>query len=197
MSLLIASGEKARCWLGRTPTSSDVPPAPPVRDQPAVVGYARRGDQRPAVGARGPREQLPEAVLGDPAGLPMTAVAQAPCAVTSEVASGAAWTATMLGGAAGAACEPQPTTRAVPQPGENGAHGMSRAVLCQLPASPSRAGQRLASVLGEQHGERGLGARGAGPWVGAQLLANMSGPVDDHRQVVVLRHRARGQVLHR
>src|SRR5208282_3612499 len=37
--------------------------APARRDQPAVVGHALRGDQRPAAGAREPNEELPEVVL--------------------------------------------------------------------------------------------------------------------------------------
>ena len=106
-SVLVASGEKARFWLGRKPTTSEAPPpaatSPPLSATPCGV----TSDQRPAV--RGPDEELPEVVVRA-AGPPMTATAQVPCAVTSEVVSGA-----VAGGGPVpvtlAGCDPQPAIR--------------------------------------------------------------------------------------
>ena len=86
--LLVASGEKASPWLGRNPTTSEVPPAPPAATRPPLSatpsGVTR--DQRLApVGRMNSCQKL----FSDAADPPMTATAQVPCAVTSEVASGA------------------------------------------------------------------------------------------------------------
>src|SRR5207244_655679 len=84
-SVLVASGEKIRFWLGRKPTTSEAPsPAatsPPLSATPGGV----TSDQRSLVTGRKKSCQN----LSSASGPPMTATAQVPCAVTSEVDSGA------------------------------------------------------------------------------------------------------------
>ena len=84
-SVLVASGEKARFWLGRKPTVTEVVPAaatsPPLSATPCGVTRA----QRLAPAGRTKSCQKSSCAAAGP---PMTATAQVPCAVTSEVLSG-------------------------------------------------------------------------------------------------------------
>src|SRR5580658_8590557 len=112
VSLLTASGEKASAWLGRNPTRTDVPPAPPVATSPPLSatpsGVTR--DQRLAPAGRTNTCQKLFAEAAEP---PMTVTAQVPCAVTSEVDSGAV-TACRLGVVLTVAVwVPQPAVRPV------------------------------------------------------------------------------------
>ena len=107
VSVLVASGEKARLWLGRKPTTSEVlPPAatsPPLSATPCGV----TSDQRLAPAGR---TKSCQKLLCEAAEPPITAMAQVPCAVTSEVLSG-----TVTAGGAGlvtaARCDPQAAIR--------------------------------------------------------------------------------------
>ena len=107
VSVLVASGEKARFWLGRKPTTREVlPPAatsPPLSATPCGV----TSDQRLAPAGR---TKSCQKLLCEAAEPPITAMAQVPCAVTSEVPSG-----TVTAGGAGlvtaARCDPQAASR--------------------------------------------------------------------------------------
>jgi hypothetical protein len=105
--VLAASGEKARSWLGRNPTSSELPvpvaTSPPLSATPAGV-------TRDHVLAAAGRTKSCQKLSSDAADPPITAMAQVPCAVTSEVLSGAV----TVGGAVAATlavCVPQPASR--------------------------------------------------------------------------------------
>ena len=108
-SVLVASGEKTRFWLGRKPTVSEVPPpaatSPPLSATPGGV----TSDQRLAPARR---TKSCQKLLSEAADPPMTAIAQVPCAVTSEVLSGTV-TAGGLASATLTVCVPQPAARPV------------------------------------------------------------------------------------
>src|SRR6185437_3116474 len=109
-SVLVASGEKTRFWLGRTPTTRAEPPpaatSPPLSATPGGV----TSDQRPAPAGRAKSCQKPSAPSVPP---PMTATAQAPWPVTSEVLSGTA-AGTGPGVLTAAGRVPQAATRTTP-----------------------------------------------------------------------------------
>ena len=112
-----------------------MPPVPPAATSPplsATPGGVTR-DQRLAPAGRTNSCQKLSAEAAEP---PMTATAQVPCAVTSEVASGAVRTV-MLGRA----------DRSGLRPAAGRQGGPSSPAAGERPAG-SRAGQRLAGVLG-------------------------------------------------
>jgi len=125
-SVLVASGENARSWLGRNPMTRDVPvPAatrPPLSATPGGV----TSDHWPAPVGRTKSCQKLSSDAADP---PMTVIAQVPCEVTSEVLSG-----TVTAGGLGAAPEwPAPDPAAVcdldPQPAARPAQARARPIL--------------------------------------------------------------------
>ncbi len=114
-SVLVARGEKARSWLGRKPTVSEVPPPAATSPPLSATPFGVTSDQRPAPAGR---TKSCQKLLSEAADPPMTVIAQVPCAVTSEVLSG---TVTVGG--------PVPVTVAVcvPQPAARPAHARARA----------------------------------------------------------------------
>src|SRR5580658_1714553 len=137
-SLLAASGEKARPWLGRNPTSSDVPPAPPAATSPPLSATPSgvTSDQRVApVGRRKSCQKL----LYEAADPPMTATAHVPCAVTSEVDNGAV-TTVRLGALTGALCDAHPAARARPAPSRGRRASQARREITGRPAPGGRTG---------------------------------------------------------
>src|SRR5689334_22259281 len=86
-SVLVASGEKTRFWLGRTPTTRAEPPPAATRPPLTATPGGVTSDQRPAPAGRAKSCQKRSAPPVPP---PMTATAQAPWPVTREVLSGTA-----------------------------------------------------------------------------------------------------------
>ena len=133
-SVLVASGEKARFWLGRKPTVTEVVPAaatsPPLSATPCGVTRA----QRLAPAGRTKSCQKSSCAAAGP---PMTATAQVPCAVTSEVLSGrAAGGGPVLVTLAG--CDPQAAIR----PAQASASGTSPArVSPRITSAPAPGGR--------------------------------------------------------
>jgi len=107
VSVLAASGEKARSWLGRNPTSSE-PPVPAATRPPLSATPA--GVTSDHVLAPAGRTKSCQKLFFDAAAPSITAIAQVPCAVTSAVLSGAV-TAAGVVTAILACCVPQPASR--------------------------------------------------------------------------------------
>ena len=90
LSVLAASGEKVRSWLGRNPVSSDPPPGL-ATTRPPLSATPRGVTSRQAAERRRPHEQLPEVVVlgGRPAHL-HDRPARRPCRRRTRSCSGGA-----------------------------------------------------------------------------------------------------------
>ena len=160
-----ASGENVRSWLGRTATSRPCAAGGSRRDEAAVVGHPRRGDQGPLGAAERAGEHFPEAVVvrrraahrHDRPG---------PAAGLGEGGGQRGGRRRRRGGgrrsAGRRAAGEHAARRRRPRPPPMRGAGP--------PAIVRPSAHRLQHRAGEQAGERGLGGRGARARVVADLL---------------------------